>query len=347
MDTIIKIIIPSALTWIVGIFITPIITDFLYKHKMWKKKSVHTATDGHSAAITNKIHNDAERKTPRMGGVVIWGSVMIVIFSLFVLSFFFDAFKSLSYFSRSQTWIPLCVFIVSALFGLVDDYLVCKDKGTYNGGGLSLRYRLLFVTALGLFVGMWLYFKLDYTALYITNGYVLHVGWFVIILSILVSIGMYSGGIIDGVDGLSGGVFASMFSAYGFIALLQGQIDLATLCLSIVGGILAFLWFNIPPARFFLSETGSMSLTLTLGVVAFLTDQVFVLCIIGLPLIVTALSSLLQIASKKFRKGKKIFIVAPLHNHFQAKGWPPYKVTMRYWVISIFCAITGIIIAFM
>jgi phospho-N-acetylmuramoyl-pentapeptide-transferase len=236
---------------------------------------------------------------------------------------------------------------VSALFGLVDDYLVCKDKGTYNGGGLSLRYRLLFVTALGLFVGMWLYFKLDYTALYITNGYVLHVGWFVIILSILVSIGMYSGGIIDGVDGLSGGVFASMFSAYGFIALLQGQIDLATLCLSIVGGILAFLWFNIPPARFFLSETGSMSLTLTLGVVAFLTDQVFVLCIIGLPLIVTALSSLLQIASKKFRKGKKIFIVAPLHNHFQAKGWPPYKVTMRYWVISIFCAITGIIIAFM
>ncbi len=347
MDTIIKIIIPSALTWIVGILITPVITGFLYKHHMWKKKSVDTTTDGHTAEITSRIHNDAERKTPRMGGTVIWGSVIIVISSLFILSFFFDGFKNLTYFSRSQTWIPLCVFIISALFGLIDDYLVCKDRGSYKGGGLSLLARLLFVTALGLFVGLWLYFKLDYTQIYIMLGYTLHIGWLIIPLAIGIFIATYSGGIIDGVDGLSGGVFASMFSAYGFIALLQGQIDLATLCLSIVGGILAFLWFNIPPARFFLSETGSMSLTLTLGVVALLTDQVFVLCIIGLPLFVTALSSLLQIASKKLRKGKKIFIVAPLHNHFQAKGWPAHKVTMRYWVISIFCAITGIIIAFL
>lgn len=345
MDTIIKIIVPSALTWIVGILITPFLTNFLYKHEMWKKKSVTIATDGYSASLTSQIHNDDARKTPRMGGIVIWGSVLFVISSIFILSFFSPLFGSLSYFSRSGTWIPLSVFIIAALFGLIDDYFVCTDRGTYNGGGLSLLARLLFVTTLALFVGIWLYFKLGFSSLYLTSGYIITLGWLIVPFVILLFVGLYSGGVIDGVDGLSGGVFASMFSAYGFIALAQGQVDLAALCLSIVGGILAFLWFNIPPARFFLSETGSMSLTLTLGVVALLTDQVFALSIIGLPLFVTAGSSLIQILSKKFRNGKKVFLVAPLHNHFQALGWPPYKVTMRYWIVSIFCAIVGIVVA--
>nr|MBA3550801.1 phospho-N-acetylmuramoyl-pentapeptide-transferase [Patescibacteria group bacterium] len=167
----------------------------------------------------------------------------------------------------------------------------------------------------------------------------------------IVVMALYSGGVIDGIDGLSGGVFASMFFAYGGIAFYQQQIDLAAFCAVLVGTILAFLWFNIPPARFYMSETGSMSLTITLAVVAFMTDALvggygfLVLPIIALPLLVTSASVIIQLLSKKFRDGKKVFRVAPLHHHFEAIGWPAYKVTMRYWIISIICAVLGMILA--
>ena len=142
-----------------------------------------------------------------------------------------------------------------------------------------------------------------------------------------------------------------MFTAYAGIAFYQQQINLAAFSALIVGGILAFLWFNIPPARFYMSETGTMGLTITLTVVAFMTDSlggghgVFVLPIVAFPLVITVLSVVIQLLSKKFRNGKKIFQVAPIHHHFEAIGWPAAKVTMRYWVISIVFAIIGLSIA--
>ncbi len=341
-----QIIIPTFVTFIVGILITPFVSSFLYKHKMWKTRSVQKTTDGFNAIITSKLHSDDTKQTPRMGGIIVWGSVLIVVIIISIAEYIFGGFfHRISFLSRSQTWIPFTVLIGAAFFGLIDDYLVCSDKGTYKGGGLSLAIRLIFVTSISLFVALWLYFKLDLVSIHLFASYWLYLGFWIIPLFIIILIGLYGGGIIDGVDGLSGGVFATMFTAYGVIAFVSGQVQIAALCLSIVGGLLAFLWFNIPPARFYLSETGSMALTLTLGVIAFLTQEVFVLLIIAFPLIITALSSIIQIASKKFRNGRKVLIVAPLHNHFQALGWPPYKVTMRYWVISVFCSIAGIIIA--
>ena len=138
--------------------------------------------------------------------------------------------------------------------------------------------------------------------------------------------------------------------AYAGIAYFQNQINLAAFCATLTGAILAFLWFNIPPARFWMTETGTMGLTLTLAVIAFLTDVpgngygVLALPIIAFPLVVTVLSSIIQVVSKKFR-GKKVFRIAPLHHHFEAIGWPSYKVTMRYWIISIMSAIAGMTIA--
>jgi phospho-N-acetylmuramoyl-pentapeptide-transferase len=158
-------------------------------------------------------------------------------------------------------------------------------------------------------------------------------------------IGLYTGGIIDGVDGLAGGLYAIMYGAFGVIAFYHTQYDLAAFAMAVAGALLAFLWFNIPPARFFLSETGTMGLSMTLVVIAFLTDSVVVLPIIALPLIVTSASVVIQLLSKRFRNGKKVFLIAPLHNHFQALGWPATKVTMRYWVIGAMCAILGVIIA--
>jgi phospho-N-acetylmuramoyl-pentapeptide-transferase len=170
-------------------------------------------------------------------------------------------------------------------------------------------------------------------------------GILIIPFLMLVMVSLFSGGVIDGIDGLAGGVLASIFAAYAGIAFFQQQLDIAALCAVFTGGILAFLWFNIPPARFYMGETGMMGLTATLAVVAFLTRAEIPLLIIALPLYIASLSVIIQVLSKKFRNGKKVFLVAPVHHHFEALGWPPEKVTMRFWVVGVICALLGMIVA--
>jgi phospho-N-acetylmuramoyl-pentapeptide-transferase len=344
---VIKILVPAMLAFVVGIAMTPFVSGYLYRNKMWKKTSVAHTIDGKEATISSKLHNDEERKTPRMGGIVVWGSVLITVLILWLTSLVFpnETTGKLNLLSRNQTWLPLFTLIAGALCGLVDDYLVCRDRGTYQGGGLSLTTRLFFVFMLGALGAWWFYVKLGMDSIHIPFGGDIHVGIFFIPIFITFIIGIYSGGIIDGIDGLSGGVFASIYLAYAIIAFANGQIDLAAYAAVVAGGLLAFLWFNIPPARFFNSETGTMALTTSLVVVAFLTKAVLVLPIIAFLLVVTSASSIIQIFSKKYRGGKKVFLVAPLHNHFQALGWPPYKVVMRYWVLSMVFAVFGVIIA--
>jgi len=347
ITSVIKIFVPAAAAFIIGILITPIVTNFLYKYKFWKKTGVDKALGGGDAPITKSLHKDEERKTPRMGGIVVWGSVFATAILIWIISKVFpgEGTAKLDFISRNQTWLPLFTLLVGAIIGLIDDYLVVSNKGGYVGGGLSLKTRLTAVLAISLVGAWWFFVKLGVSSIIIPFLGEINLGLMFIPLFIAFVIGIYSGGIIDGVDGLAGGVFSVMYASYALIAFFNNQIDLSALCLVVVGGLLAFLWFNIPPARFFLSETGTMALTTTLVVIAFLTKSVGVLPIIAFPLIATSASSLIQILSKRVRGGKRIFIVAPLHNHFQAKGWPPYKVTMRYWIISVFFAVLGIIIS--
>lgn len=355
---IVKVFLPTVITFMVGIAITPIVTRFLYKHKMWKKQSVQKTIDGREATISASLHKDEEKKTPRMGGIVVWTSVCITAFLFWILAQLFpvETFSKLDFVSRNQTWIPLFTLIFGGVVGFIDDFLGTRGgagTGGYVGGGLSLKKRLLLVGFIGLLCALWFYFKLDIASIGIPLWGDLNIGLLFIPLFILVVVGIYSGGVIDGIDGLSGGILASIFAAYAGIAFFQHQFNLATLCSVIVGGILAFLWFNIPPARFFMSETGMMGLTITLGVVAFMTDSlgaghgVIVLPVIAFPLVATSLSNIIQLTSKKLRNGKKVFLVAPIHHHFQALGWPAYKVTMRFWVIGVMCAIIGMIIGFL
>jgi len=289
-----------------------------------------------------------------MGGIVIWGSAFITIICFWILAKLFptsDLLVKLDFLSRDQTWIPLFTLVAGGLTGLIDDFFEVRGRGDYEAGGFSLQKRLYIVGAIALFVSLWFFFKLDVIALGIPFVDDIAIGWLIIPFFILVTLALYASGVIDGIDGLSGGVFMAIFAAYAGIAFYQHQINLAAFSAMVVGGILAFLWFNIPPARFYMSETGTMGLTITLAVVAFMTDTlgeghgVFVLPIIALPLTLTVLSDIIQICSKKFRHGKKVFRIAPLHHHFEAVGWPPYKVVMRYWVMSIVFAIIGLIIA--
>lgn len=343
---IIKVITPATVSFFIGIALTPVVTHYLYKYRCWKKKSVSVATDGASASISNKLHNDEERKTPRMGGIVIWASAAATTILFWALSYVDGgAFEKLNFLSRNQTWLPLFTLLIGALIGFIDDYLTIWDRYDHIAGGLSLAKRIGAVTLVALGGAWWFYEKLEVSSIIVPFVGTFDIGFWFIPFFIIVALGTYSGGVIDGVDGLSGGVFASIFSAYGAIAFAQNQVDLAAFCFVLVGAILAFLWFNIPPARFFMSETGIMALTMTLSVIAFLTGQVLILPVIAFLLVATSLSSSIQLASKKFRGGKKVFLVAPLHHHFQAKGWPSYKVTMRYWILAVMCAIVGVIVA--
>jgi len=352
---VVKIFIPPVLSFALGLAITPPISAYLYKYKLWKKSSVKRTIDGREATITASLHGDDTRKTPRMGGVVVWFSTFVITLGIWLLSRTgVHTLEKFDYISRSQTWLPLFTLAVGGAFGLIDDYLTTRLIETEHGlvaGGLSLRSRLLAVAVIGGFCAWWFYHKLAVSSIGLPGGHALPLGIFFIPFFIIVVIGIYSGTVIDGIDGLSGGLFAAMYAAYAGIAFYQQQINLAAFCAVVVGAILAFLWFNIPPAIFYMSETGMMALTITLTVVAFMTDSiahgygVLVLPIIALPLIVTILSNIIQILSKRLRGGKKVFLVAPLHNHFQAAGWPAYKVTMRYWVAGVIFAILGFVLA--
>lgn len=351
----IKVILPSISAFIVGILFSPLLTKYLYQYKMWKKKVKTVSIDGGGTPIFNSLHADREVSTPRLGGIVIWASVLITTLSFWLFGHIFtdSVFLKLDFLSRDQTWIPLSVLLLGALVGFIDDILEINGSGGNYAGGLSLKKRLFFVAIISFLISLWFYFKLEINTINMPFVGIVNFGWYFIPIFILVTLFIYSGGVIDGIDGLSGGVFASIFSAYAGIAFFQHQINLAAFCTVVVGSILAFLWFNIPPARFYMSETGSMALTLTIAIVAFMTDSMgegkglMVLPIIALPLVLTSLSVIIQVLSKKFRGGKKVFLIAPIHHHFEAMGWPAYKVTMRYWIVSIICAIFGIIIALM
>jgi len=226
-----------------------------------------------------------------------------------------------------------------------------KGIGGHKAGGLSLSKRLGIVSLIALLTGSWFYYKLDVHTIGLPTGLgIFDIGPFFILFFMLVTIALYASGVIDGIDGLSGGIFAAIYAAYGGIAFYQQQINLAAFCFVIVGGILAFLWFNIPPARFYMTETGSMGLTITLAVIAFMTDSiaggygVMILPVIAFPLVLTVLSNIIQVMSKKLRAGKKVFLVAPLHHHFEAIGWPAYKVTRRYWILGVVFAILGLVL---
>lgn len=340
-----RIFVPATVSFLVGIGITPFLTHFLYKYKMWKPKAGKTALDGTPAEIFNKLHESREVGVPRFGGIVVWMGVLITATLLSLLSLFSGAFASVAFISRNQTWVPIVAFVAGSLVGLFDDLFEVQGRK-----GLRLRVRLLFVAAVALLCAWWFYAKLGVSSVSIPFAAPWQLGVWFIPFFVAVALFIYAGGVIDGIDGLAGGVFSIIFGAYAAIAFFQHQMDIAGLCAAIVGGLLAFLWFNIPPARFYLSETGTMGLSLALTSIAFLTDTlgggkgVSVLPIIALPLVATVCSNLLQMIGKKVLK-RKILRIAPLHHHFEALGWPAYKVTMRYWVVGVIVAIIGISIA--
>ncbi|HEU5187616.1 MAG TPA: phospho-N-acetylmuramoyl-pentapeptide-transferase [Candidatus Saccharimonadales bacterium] len=318
----------SFLTFCIAMLLTPIYTFFAFRFKLWKQKRTHAST-GEALTVVNKL-STRTGNTPTMAGLIVVAAVTLVtlIFNL----------------DRQQTWLPLAALLGGAFVGLIDDFINVRGKG---GGIAGLRSPLKFamITAVAAIGAWFFYYKLGYTTIHIPFAGDLALGWLLIPLFTLVVVSAGNAvNISDGLDGLAGGLLMNAYGAFGIIAALQGNFGIAALCLTIVGALLAYVWFNIPPARFFMGDVGSFALGTGLGVIAMLTDTLFLLPIIGFVFVLEAGSSLLQIFSKKFFQ-HKIFISAPLHQHLEALGWPKTKVTMRFWVVGQVCGAAGIILA--
>jgi len=343
-SSIIKIFILVLTASMIAVGLAPILINFLYKNKLWRKEARTKTITGDEASVFHELHKEREVSVPRFGGILIVGATIVTALIFLALSKSgIPFFEKINFVSRNQTWLPFFTLITASLLGLADDILQVKGQGKYIAGGMTFTRRLVIVILIGLIGALWFYFKLDVHTIHIPLVGDLEVGIWLIPLFVVVTLACWSGGVVDGLDGLAGGVLGSIFAAFGIISFANGQIDLAAFCVVIVGTILSFLWFNIPPARFYMGETGMLGLTATLAVIAFLSDSIIVLPIIAGLIVVEVFSIILQLISKRIRH-KKIWLCTPIHHHFEALGWPHYKVTMRFWIIGIILAIIGVAI---
>jgi len=330
----------ATLAFLVAFSLTPVLTHFLYKYRLGKQ----IRSDG--APIFNSLHQK-KAGTPTMGGILIWfTTVLLALIFWLLLKFGVDSLiGKLNFLSRRETILPLGALIASALVGMVDDLMGVFKIGS-KGGGLRARQRLFIYILIATFGAWWFFSKLQWSVIHIPFIGDYNIGfWYIIVFIFILTATAHSTNLTDGLDGLAGGVLLPAFAAYGAIAYLQGHFDLAAFCGVIIGALVAFLWFNIFPARFFMGDTGSMSLGITLGIITMLTNQFLLLPLIYFIPMTESLSVIIQTISKKTRGGKKIFLSTPIHHHFEAKGWPETKVTMRFWIISGVMAAVGLIIA--
>lgn len=316
--------------FLLAMVLTPIFTLFAYRYKFWKKQR-STSTTGEVLEVFTKLHADKfKRNIPTMAGVI--GVIAITVVTLgFNLN-------------RAETWLPLAALVGGGAVGLLDDIINIRGQGK-GVAGLRSSLKFAMITLLALALGWFFYVKLGYSSVHIPFAGDLALGWLIVPLFVLAVVATSNAvNISDGLDGLAGGLLTISYGIFGVIALMQGQLLLSGFCFTVLGALLSYLWFNIYPARFFMGDVGSFAFGTSLGVVAMLTNTLFLLPIIGIIFVVEAGSSLIQIISKRLFH-KKVFLSAPIHHHLEATGWPETKVTMRFWVIGCVAGCTGLLLA--
>lgn len=316
--------------FLLAMALTPVYTHLAYKYKFWKKQRTNSTT-GEKLTVFNKLHAEKfKRNIPTMAGVIFVVSIAVVTFAFNL--------------NRGQTWLPLAALIGGALVGLLDDYINVRGHGE-GVAGLRSSLKFIMITAIGIVLGWFFYAKIGAVGVNIPFMGDIYLGWLIIPLFAFAVVATGNAvNITDGLDGLAGGLASVSFGAFGIIAIFQSQLMLAGFCFTVVGALLSYLWFNIFPARFMMGDIGSFALGASLGVVAMLTNTLFLLPIIGILFVIETGSSIIQIFSKKIFK-RKIFLSAPVHQHLQAIGWPETKVTMRFWVIAVIFGFIGILLA--
>lgn len=338
----VRLLVMFALSFVVALFVTPFFIHLSEKFDL-RKKNIR---DEKSAPVFYHFHKK-KSDTPTMGGVIIWITVLGLAVTFFVLRSLFDGFADyFDFVNRAETYLPLAALLFTALVGLADDLFGILGMGPHRGG-LTMKQKLLLYTTVAVVGAWWFYFKLGWDILYIPFiGNVFIGAWYIPFFVFVLVATAFSTNETDGLDGLAAGTLFFAFGAMASVAFVLGRYDLAVMSATILGALLAFLWFNINPARFFMGDTGSMSLGITLGVMAMLTNTALFLPFFGFILVVESLSVIVQVLSKKLR-GKRIFLSAPIHHHFEALGWFESQITMRFWIISAVATIFGLVLFFL
>jgi len=316
--------------FLLAMILTPLYTFLAYRYKFWKRQR-STSTTGEKLEVFTKLHADKfKRNIPTMAGI-------IGVLSITIITLGFNL-------NRAETWLPLAALVGGGAVGLLDDIINIRGQGL-GVAGLRSSLKFTMITVLALFLGWFFYVKLGYNSIHLPYLGDIALGWVIVPLFVLAVVATSNAvNISDGLDGLAGGLLAISFGTFGVIALLQGHVLLSGFCFTVVGALLSYLWFNIFPARFFMGDVGSFAFGTSLGVVAMLTNTLFLLPIIGIIFVIEAGSSVVQIVSKKLLH-RKVFLSAPIHHHLEAVGWPETKVTMRFWVIGCVAGFIGVLIA--
>ncbi len=315
----------------------PFIT-LLHKYKIGKNIRKN-ASDGKAAKLFHALHIKKEG-TPTMGGILIWGTTLIVILMSRLLSYL-GIFEH-SLLNRKETYLAIFTLATVAILGAVDD--IFNIKGWGKSKGINIKPKFFWLLLFALLGALWFYFKLDYNQIHIPGIGDFQIGWWYIPLFIFIITGSANSvNFTDGLDGLAGGLTIIAFGTYAGLAYAHGLLILSAFCAVICGATLAFLWFNIPPAKFYMGDTGALALGATLGVIAMLTDTVLILPFIAFIFVIETLSVIIQLTSKKFFK-RKVFHIAPLHHHFEHLGWPEFTVVMRFWIIGGLFAVIGLVL---
>ncbi len=338
----VRILIIFALGFAVALFITPFVYHVLNKFNL-RKKNIRSAE---TAPVFHRFHKN-KSNTPTMGGIIIWATVLGLAVIFLILSHLIDGFANyFNFVNRAETYLPLAALFIAALVGLADDLFGILGKGSREGG-LTMGKKLFLYTLVAALGAWWFYFKLEWHTLYVPFiGYFDIGAWYIPFFIFVLVATAFSTNETDGLDGLAAGILFFAFGALTVVAFILGRYDLAAMIAVILGALLAFLWFNIYPAKFFMGDTGSMSLGITLGIITMLTNTALFLPLFGLILVGESLSVIVQTVSKKVR-GKKIFHSTPIHHHFEALGWPESQITMRFWIISAVAVIFGLVLFFL
>lgn len=325
-------------SFVFAMTLAPCFIGFLVKNKIGKNIRID-ASGGGVAELFRKLHLKKEG-TPTMGGVLIWGTVLLVILVSRFLSFL--GWIPASLLDRGEVYLPLFTLVTMGILGGVDDYLNVMES---KNKGLHVHPKMFFIFLFSLIGALWFYFKLDYTAITIPFVGLVDIGlWYIPLFIFMVSATANSVNFTDGLDGLAGGLSIMAFTGFAVLAFMKGYFTLATFCGVLIGALLSFLWHNVPPAKFYMGDTGSLALGATLGVIAMMTDFVFVLPLIGMVFLLETLSVIIQLTSKKLRNGKKVFHIAPIHHHFEHIGWTESQIVMRAWIVGGFCTGVGVIL---
>ena len=330
-DGVLRELLLAVMAFLIAMAATPFYTHFAYKYKFWKKQK-KTTVDGDSLPVMTKLHaHKFKHAFPTMAGIIGIVAVTIVTWAFNL--------------DRSWTWLPLAGFLGGGAVGAIDDLINVFGSGR-GAAGLRGSVKFFLITVVGVVLGWFFAVKLGLTTLEVPfiGGINIGVVGMILIFAFAVVATSNAVNITDGLDGLSGGLMMLAYGAFGAIALLQGRMPLFGFCMTVVGWLLSYIWFNVPPARFMMGDIGSFALGSGLGVVAMMTNSFLLLPVIGLMLVVETGSSLIQLTSKKFFK-RKVFISAPLHHHLEAKGWGEAKIVMRFWIIAGVCAIVGVFLA--